>query len=144
MEETIRGVIEATVIRENNPRCQLNVTIQPFNTNFCLTPLINCTILGPLLIPYPRSIRCHPRTVGCPNTRPRTEGYPETLMVTVKALLDAGVPLSFIASAGTACLVEGEDEKIKIIQSPTWDELESSIASVQAVFNKRLVQKRRP
>ena len=50
MEETIRGVIEATVIRENNPRCQLNVTIQPFNTNFCLTPLINCTILGPLLI----------------------------------------------------------------------------------------------
>ena len=64
-------------------------------------------------------------------------------MVTVKALLDAGVPLSFIASAGTACLVEGEDEKIKIIQSPTWDELESSIASVQAVFNKRLVQTRR-
>ena len=52
--------------------------------------------------------------------------------------MDAGVPLSFIASAGTACLVEGEDEKIKIIQSPTWDELESSIASVQAVFNKRL------
>ena len=49
------------------------------------------------------------------------------------------MPLSFIASAGTACLVEGEDEKIKIIQSPTWDELESSIASVQAVFNKRLV-----
>lgn len=63
-------------------------------------------------------------------------------MVTMKALLDAGVPLSFIASAGTACLVEGEDEKIKIIQSPTWDELESSIASVQAVFNKRLVQTR--
>ena len=27
MEETIRGVIGATVIRENNPRCQLNVTI---------------------------------------------------------------------------------------------------------------------
>ena len=53
------------------------------------------------------------------------------------------MPLSFIASAGTACLVEGEDEKIKIIQSPTWDELESSIASVQAVFNKRLVQSRR-
>ena len=55
----------------------------------------------------------------------------------MKALLDAGVPLSFIASAGTACLVEGEDKKIKIIQSPTWDELKSSIASVQAVFNKR-------
>ena len=52
------------------------------------------------------------------------------------------MPLSFIASAGTACLVEGEDEKIKIIQSPTWDELESSIASVQAVFNKRLVRRR--
>ena len=66
----------------------------------------------------------------------------EAHMVTVKALLDAGVPLSFIASAGTACLVEGEDEKIKIIQSPTWDELDSSIASVQAVFNKRLVQTR--
>ena len=52
------------------------------------------------------------------------------------------MPLSFIASAGTACLVEGEDEKIKIIQSPTWDELESSIASVQAVFNKRLERRR--
>ena len=46
MEETVRGVVESVVVSSNNPRCQINLTIQPFDNNFSLTPLINCAILG--------------------------------------------------------------------------------------------------
>ena len=49
MEETIRGVIEAVIIRESNPRCQISLTIQPFDNNFGLAPLINCCVLGELI-----------------------------------------------------------------------------------------------
>jgi len=52
MEETIRGVIEAVIIRESNPRCQISLTIQPFDNNFGLAPLINCCVLGKFIYKY--------------------------------------------------------------------------------------------
>ena len=52
------------------------------------------------------------------------------------ALLDAGIQMKCLPSAGTACLTE-ENEKISLTQGPSWSEQSGAIATIQAVFNKR-------
>ena len=73
---------------------------KPFDTNFGLAPLINCTTL---------------------------------------ALLDAGIPMHFMPSAGTACLRDSDNDKgkVELIQGPSWEEQTDAFAVIQAVFNKR-------
>ncbi|CBY20841.1 unnamed protein product [Oikopleura dioica] len=48
IERTISGLLASLVQKEANPRCQIQIILQPLESEFCVTPLVNCAILAML------------------------------------------------------------------------------------------------
>ena len=52
IEATIRGLISNLIVKDANPRCQIQIIIQPLELKYYVTPLINCAILAVLGMGY--------------------------------------------------------------------------------------------
>lgn len=106
IEETIRGLIANLVVKEANPRCQVQVIIQPLEMKYCVTPLINCAILAVL-------------DAG----------------IQLNHVTAAGA-VALCQKAGVKHDDMETEVEYELIENPTMENLETALGSLHAVFNK--------
>jgi exosome complex component RRP46 len=106
IERTISGLLASLVQKEANPRCQIQIILQPLESEFCVTPL------GKTQLNLTAASLVYRSVIKTAKVKSSSKQASSLVNCAILAMLDAGIQMHHVAAGGTVALVETTvDEK---------------------------------
>jgi exosome complex component RRP46 len=106
IERTISGLLASLVQKEANPRCQIQIILQPLESEFCVTPL------GKTQLNLKAASLVYRSVIKTAKVKSSSKQASSLVNCAILAMLDAGIQMHHVAAGGTVALVETTvDEK---------------------------------